>query len=57
MLNRVEYFNEVYDYDRNLLDNYEKTRKQVEDLKAQVEDEKKELETAKDDLKQQQKAA
>ena len=31
MLNRVEYFNEVYDYDRNLLDNYEKTRKQVED--------------------------
>lgn len=55
MLNRVEYFNEVYDYDRNMLDNYEKTRKQVEDLKAQVEDEKKELETAKDDLKQQQK--
>ena len=55
MLNRVEYFNEVYDYDRNLLDNYEKTRKQVEDLKAQVEDEKKELETAKDDLKHQQK--
>ena len=55
MLNRVEYFNEVYDYDRNLLVNYEKTRKQVEDLKAQVEDEKKELETAKDDLKQQQK--
>lgn len=55
MLNRVEYFNEVYDYDRNLLDNYEKTRKQVEDLKAQVEDEKKELETAKDDLKQQEK--
>lgn len=55
MLNRVEYFNEVYDYDRNLLDNYEKTRKQVEDLKAQVEDEKKELETAQDDLKQQQK--
>lgn len=55
MLNRMEYFNEVYDYDRNLLDNYEKTRKQVEDLKAQVEDEKKELETAKDDLKQQQK--
>ena len=55
MLNRVEDFNEVYDYDRNLLDNYEKTRKQVEDLKAQVEDEKKELETAKDDLKQQQK--
>ena len=24
MLNRVEYFNEVYDYDRNLLDNYER---------------------------------
>lgn len=54
LLNRVEYVNEVYDYDRNLLDEYEATRKKVEDLKVQVEDEKKELETAKDDLKQQQ---
>lgn len=55
LLNRVEYVNEVYNYDRNLLDDYEKTRKQVEDLKAQAEDEKKELATAQDTLKQQQK--
>ncbi len=55
LLNRVEYVNQVYDYDRNLLDNYEKTRKEVEDLKVQVEDEKMELATAQDTLKQQQK--
>lgn len=53
MLNRVEYVNEVYGYDRDLLDDYEKTRKNVEDLKAQVEDEKKELATAKETLDQQ----
>ena len=43
MLNRVEYFNEVYGYDRDLLTTYEETRKQVEDLKSQVEDERAEL--------------
>lgn len=53
MLNRVEYVNEVYSYDRNLLNDYEKTRKEVEDLKVQVEDEKKELATAKETLDQQ----
>lgn len=55
LLNRVEYVNEVYNYDRNLLEDYQKTREQVEDLKVQVEDEKKELATAQDTLKQQQK--
>lgn len=55
LVNRVEYVNEVYKYDRNLLDTYEKTRKQVEELKVQVEDEKVELATAKETLDQQQK--
>lgn len=55
LLNRVEYVNEVYGHDRDLLDDYEKTRKQVEDLKAQAEDEKKELATAKETLDQQKK--
>lgn len=54
MLNRVEYFNEVYGYDRDLLTTYEETRKQVEDLKSQVEDERAELEMAEEELKQQQ---
>lgn len=55
LVNRVEYVNEVYKYDRDLLDSYEKTRKQVEDLKVQAEDEKKELATAKETLDQQKK--
>lgn len=54
MLNRVEYFNEVYGYDRDLLTAYQDTRQQVEDLKQQVEDERAELEMAEEELKQQQ---
>jgi len=54
MLNRVEYINEVYGYDRDLLTTYQETRQQVENLKQQVEDERAELETAQEDLKQQQ---
>ncbi len=53
MLNRVEYFNEVYGYDRDLLTTYQETRQQVEDLKQQVEDERAELEMAEEELKQQ----
>lgn len=55
LVNRVEYVNEVYKYDRNLLDSYENTRKQVEELKVQAEDEKIELATAKETLDQQKK--
>lgn len=43
-LNRVEYSQQVYDYDRNLLTNYQETVQQVADLKQQVEGEKAELE-------------
>lgn len=32
LLNRVEYVNQVYDYDRNLLTQYENTKKQVANL-------------------------
>lgn len=44
MLNRVEYVNDVYEYDRNLLTEYEETVKEVEDLKVTVETEKAEME-------------
>lgn len=44
MLNRVEYVNGVYEYDRNLLTDYENTVQQVSDLKVTVETEKAELE-------------
>ena len=44
LLNRVEYVNEVYDYDRNLLAEYEDTKKQVASLKDQQKEEIKGLE-------------
>lgn len=39
MLNRVEYFNEVYDYDRSLLTTYQETKEQVAALEQQQEEE------------------
>jgi cell wall-associated NlpC family hydrolase len=38
-LNRVEYFNQIYDYDRNMLTEYQDTVQQVSDLKAELEQE------------------
>lgn len=39
LLNRVEYVNEVYDYDRELLVSYQITKLQVAELKTQVQSE------------------
>ncbi len=39
LLNRVEYVNDVYEYDRNLLTEYETTKKQVVKLKKQKKEE------------------
>ena len=39
LLNRVEYVNEVYDYDRNLLTEYENTKNQVAALQKQQKEE------------------
>lgn len=44
LLNRVEYFNEIYDYDRELLVTYQETKKQVAALEEQQEAEIAELE-------------
>ena len=44
LLNRVEYFNEIYDYDRELLVTYQETKKQVAALEQQQEAEIAELE-------------
>lgn len=56
VLNKVSYFNEVYDYDRNLLDEYEATKTEVENLVSQVEEDKAELEENQASLEEQQKA-
>lgn len=42
-LNRVEYFNQIYDYDRNMLDDYKETIAQVETLKGNLEMEQQEM--------------
>lgn len=44
MLNALQYMNSVYDYDRNLLDEYEATVQQITNLKMDLENEKAELE-------------
>lgn len=54
-LNRVNYCNEVYDYDRDQLEVYKETKQQVIDLKNQLEDEQAEMEEMQDNYKAQEK--
>ena len=53
-LNRVEYVSDVYEYDRNLLTQYQATVQQVADLKVSVEAEKAELEAMQEEYALQQ---
>lgn len=50
MLNRMDYVESVYAYDRNMLEQYETTKNQVLELWNQLEADKLELETTKDNL-------
>ena len=54
MLNKVEFINALYDYDRNLLDNYKKTKEEADQAKNELEDEKSEQEEAKAGLESEQ---
>ena len=54
LLNRLEYAQQIYDYDRNLLTQYQETVQQVADLKSQVETEKAELEEVQQSYQEQQ---
>ncbi len=53
-LNRVEYVSDVYDYDRNLLTQYQNTVQQVAELKTTVETEKAEMEAMEEEYALQQ---
>lgn len=55
-LNRVEYVKDIYDYDRNLLTQYQTTVKQVADLKTTVETEKAEMEAMQEEYALQQES-
>ena len=54
LLNRLEYAQQIYDYDRNLLTQYQETVQQVADLKSQGETEKAELEEVQQSYQEQQ---
>ena len=54
LLNPLEYAQQNYDYDRNLLTQYQETVQQVADLKSQVETEKAELEEVQQSYQEQQ---
>jgi len=53
-LNKVEYVSDVYEYDRNLLTQYQITVQQLADLKVNVETEKAELEAMQEEYAAQQ---
>lgn len=53
-LNRVEYVSDIYEYDRNLLTQYQNTVQQVAELKSTVETEKAELEAMQEEYALQQ---
>lgn len=54
-LNRVEYFNQIYDYDRNMLTEYQETVKQVADSKAALEQEQEDMVALKENQEHQSK--
>ena len=53
MLNKAEYVQEIYTYDRNMLDDYAATVKQVAALKESLEEQKSELQAVEYELEQE----
>ena len=54
MVNRANYVEELYDYDRRLLAEYEETVHRVEEIQDRLEEDKSELETSRTELKEGQ---
>lgn len=53
MLNKAEYVQEIYTYDRKMLDNYAATVREVAQLKESLEEQKSELEASEYELEQE----
>ena len=53
LLNKVEYVEKLYDYDRKLLIEYQQTKQDVFDAKTTLEEEKAEIEEVEKDLEEQ----
>jgi len=56
MINKVEYVEKLYEYDRNLLEEYQKAREAVEELKQKLEEEMSELEAQQHELQEEQES-
>ena len=54
MLNKASYIEELYEYDRKLLEEYKSIVQEVADLQDTLEEEKSELETSKTELEEEQ---
>lgn len=54
MMNKAHYIEQLYEYDRELLEQYETTVQQVAELQDRLEEEKSELVTAKTEMEEQQ---
>ncbi len=55
VLNRVEYFNQIYEYDRSMLTEYQETVEQVAELKETLELEEQDMVALKENQEQQSK--
>ncbi len=56
LLNRADYVENIYAYDKEMLDKYMAARQEVEDLEAQLEEEESELETTLSEYEEEQQA-
>lgn len=56
ILNKAEYIERLYDYDRKMLIQYQDAQQEVEDLKAALEEEKADLETAQAECEEEKAA-
>lgn len=54
LLNKAEYVNDIYNYDRQLLTDFQETKQQVAELQVELEEQKEEMVALEADYKEQQ---
>lgn len=54
MVNKADYIEQLYEYDRRMLEEYQATKEHVQEVWNQLEDEKAELEASKHELEEEQ---
>lgn len=56
MVNKADYIQQLYDYDREMLEKYQLARQETEDLKSRLEEEMAELEAQQHELSEEQES-